>query len=358
MVKAAVVLTSRGNYAKFKKILRIMNPVKVIGGELLLHDRTTGLFGLEDNSHRVYFNIMGDSPVSVSKSIGAAVSEFTTIFDNMKPDIVLLVGDRFETFAAATAAYNLGMPIGHLEGGEVSGALDNAWRNIISEMAEVHFPCTEQAGRTLLGRGFDNVNVVGATSLDTLDELVSNSVMNALQEISGAGAFVDVSGRFLLAVYHPDTLNYDRTRDEVAALIEAVDSLKMPTIWLNANLDAGNDIVGSALRRYRDEKKPDFIHFFKGLPIEYYGRLLKNAACVVGNSSSGVREGAFLGTPNVCIGRRQIGREIAENTTICNEHDIYGSILRQLDNGRYLSSHLYGDGTASERIVACLEQKA
>lgn len=362
MKKICIVLTTRGNYAKFKKLIRLipqsgLELQLIVGGELLLSDRVVSFFDLP-SSRKVYFNLSGDNHLTMAKSVGLAINEFATAFDSLRPDIILLVGDRFETFAAASAAYLSRIPIAHLEGGEKSGSLDDALRYSISELSGIHFPATKKSGAILQNRGFSNVYPVGSTSIDALAELAYKDRPNFLsvEKRTGAGAIIDAGERFILAVMHPDTCNNDVIH-ETGQLIKAIDDLKLPTFWLSANLDAGSGKIGGLLRQYRDEKKPDFIHFFKSLPIEYFGYLLKYASCIVGNSSAGVREASFFGTPNVSIGMRQNGRETGRNTVFAKAErgHIVQKVMMQLDT-KYEPDFLYGDGKASERILEVIRK--
>ncbi|MCP3681620.1 MAG: UDP-N-acetylglucosamine 2-epimerase (hydrolyzing) [bacterium] len=353
-MELCIILTTRGNYAKFKKIIKLaqenpqINLSTVVGGELLLRDRSTSFFDFPI-TRSVYFNVQGDSLGVMGKSTGMAINEFTNAFEELKPDLVMVVGDRFETFAAVTAAFMCNIKVAHLEGGEVSGCLDNQLRYAISELASIHFPCTEKAGENLAK--FEKVYVVGSTSIDVLTE---NSIdFKSLQDKTGIGSVVDITKPYLLVIYHPDTLHYDEVASELTGLITAVDNLKLPTIWLNSNMDAGSGTVGHLLRQYKENKNPYFIRFLKSLPIDLYSPLLASCSCVIGNSSSGVREAGYFGTPNVTIGKRQENRELCKNTLVA--HDNYTEhIGYQLEHGRYEPDYTYGDGTASEKIMGML----
>lgn len=307
----------------------------------------------------MYFSVAGGSTISMSKSVGSAVSEFTTLFGMMKPDIVCLVGDRFETLGVATAAYMNNVPIAHLEGGELSGSIDEGVRHAITKLSSLHFPCTEGAGKVIrqLGENPDNIHVVGSTSLDMLDDIAEATEIWDLQKKSGSGAIIDPTGAFLLVCQHPVTNELQDTEKQVWETIWAVDAINMPTFWMNANLDAGSDIISSVLRQYRDQSDPKNIHFFKSLPIRYYGYLLKNTVCMVGNSSAGIRECSYLGTPSVNIGTRQQYRERSGNTVdVAHNHkNIYHKVKNILKFGTF-SSALYGDGKASEKIVSIIKQ--
>lgn len=366
-MKVCVVLTSRGNYAKFKRFIELAEKdrdvdVSVItGGELVLKDRVVGRFNVEPNIS-AHFTISGDTNVSMAKSVGAAVSELTTCFDYLKPDIVCVVGDRFETLGVVTSAYMMGIPVAHLEGGELSGGLDEGTRHAITKLSHLHFPCTQKAGGIIrqLGENPENIHVAGSTSLDSLiDNKVISLDFDAMQNVTGSGDYVDTSKPFILVVQHPVTTendNYD-TQEQIWETIYAVRDLRIPSVWLNANLDTGTNVIGAALRQFHSALHARNVRFFKSLPIEYFGYLLKRAACVVGNSSAGVRECSFLGTPSVNIGHRQINREVGCNT-ISVEHDakeIEQAVLKQIRHGRYQKSTLYGDGTASEKILNVLK---
>ena len=353
-MSAAIVLTTRGNYAKFKKLIPLLDfgVELVVGGELLLKDRATDLFIINGNNinrqvARLYFDVRGDTTEAMAKSIGVAVSEFSTVFNHIKPSVVFLVGDRYETMGAATAAYTNRIPIAHLEGGEVSGSLDDGFRRAITELSTYHFPATEKAGHNIQK---DHVYAVGSTSIDIIaDTTKTPGELNHLQMTTGSGAFVDTTLPYLLVVYHPDT-NYAEDLN-IDYMISAIDEIGMPTIVLNSNLDSGSDLVSSKFRVYNNTFKPDNIHFFKSLPIEYYGALLKNAACIVGDSSSGIREACFTGTPNVSVGDRQINREHGENTVYAKNGEILDAIIKQVNHGRYPQNNLYGDGTACKKIA-------
>lgn len=360
MKKVCIVLTTRGNWAKFKKLIGLIGECSdlelqtVVGGELLLQDRVTSLFNVESTA-KVYFNVGGDNLVAMGKSVGMAVIEFVNAFNSFKPDLVMLVGDRFETFAAASAAYLSQIPIAHLEGGERSGGLDDGLRYAISHLSQVHFPCTELSGETLKSQGLTNIHSVGSTSIDILADLPTMEPMDIinLQKRFGVGPIIPPEAPFLLVIFHPDTTPFIDVSRGTSELADAIDSLGMPTFWLNANLDAGSNKVGSVLRRYRDQGKLKTVHFMKSLPIEYFGDLLKNASCIVGNSSAGIREASFLGTPNVSVGVRQAGRECGGNTVyaLTDSMDIKGFTIKQLNHGRYEQEYLYGDGKASEKIL-------
>lgn len=369
-MKICIVLTSRGNYAKFKRVIELFRAEKlmsdmplelsvIIGGELVLFDRIAESAFDIDHDYKVFFSIAGDSVVSMAKSVGAATCELSSLFNAIQPDIVCIVGDRFETLGVATAAYMHNIPIAHLEGGELSGSLDEGVRHAITKLSSLHFPCTEKAGKIIeqLGEDPENIHVVGSTSLDQFDDIADHAEIVELQKKSGSGPILDVNAPFLVVVLHPVPNELEKIREQTYNTLWAIDDVNLPTFWINPNLDAGHDSVGSAIRQYRDMNDPYYVHFFKSLPIREYGFLLKNAACVVGNSSAGIRECSYLGTQAVNIGSRQNHRERGANV-IDVDFDfkaISEAIQRQLGAAHFPNT-LYGDGKASEKIVRIIKQ--
>ena len=157
---------------------------------------------------------------------------------------------------------------------------------------------------------------------------------------------------------HPVTTEYEHAFNQIAATLEAIKGLKIPTIWFWPNVDAGSDEISKGLRRFREQTRPDYVHFYRNFTPEDFVRLIANCACLVGNSSAAIREGSFLGTPAVNIGTRQHGRERGDNVIDVQPKppDIITAIKTQLAHGRYHRSSLYGDGKAGRRIADALAE--
>jgi UDP-hydrolysing UDP-N-acetyl-D-glucosamine 2-epimerase len=164
--------------------------------------------------------------------------------------------------------------------------------------------------------------------------------------------------RYITVIQHPVTTEYESSLAHVRETISALEELREPTVWIMPNMDAGSDGINKGIRIFRETRQLDYIHFFKSLPIELFAPLLKNTACIVGNSSCGIRESAFLGAPSVNIGTRQHCRERAQNVTDVDydRHEIVEAIRQQISRGRYEPSDLYGDGHAAEKIVEVLRR--
>jgi UDP-hydrolysing UDP-N-acetyl-D-glucosamine 2-epimerase len=370
MKKVCLVITTRGNYAKLKSVIDLIKDDSdmllqiIVGGGALLPKYGNMSQSFIDNGIKVdrfiYFLVEGETPVTMAKSAGLAITEFSTAFENLCPDVVVVIADRFECLPVAMTAGYMNIPLAHVEGGEVSGSIDESIRHAITKLSHLHFPATKAAAKRIERMGEDPKTIfpVGATSLDVMASLKLDDIaciMEAQQEI-GVGAVVDLTKPYLVVIKHPVTTEYEKNLAHVNETIDAIKALKMNTIWIWPNMDAGSDGISKGIRVFREKEDADYVHFFKSLPIELYAPLLKNSACIVGNSSSGIREAAFLGVPSVNIGSRQRGRERGANVIDVDydNKEIRRAIERQLDNGHYEPNYLYGDGKASKRIVKIL----
>jgi UDP-hydrolysing UDP-N-acetyl-D-glucosamine 2-epimerase len=255
----------------------------------------------------------------------------------------------------------MNIPVVHVEGGEVSGSIDESIRHAITKLSHIHFPASREAAERIARMGEDPATIfpVGGTSMDAIRELDLDNLepVRKYQRDYGMGPMIDlVPNQYLVLIQHPVTTEYDANLIHIQETIAALEELHLPTVWILPNMDAGSDGINKGIRQFRENKHPDYIHFFKSLPIECYAPLLKNAACILGNSSSGIREAAFLGTPTVNIGSRQQGRERGHNVVDVgyDRGQIVAAVRHQLDHGRYQPDHVYGDGFAAEKIVTVL----
>jgi len=366
--RICVVVTNRASYARIRSVLGAIQQHPhlelqlVLSASMMLHrfgraEEVVRADGFTPTS-TIHCIIEGETPVTMAKTTGLAVMELAPLFERLKPDIVLTVADRFETIATAVAAAYLNIPLAHTQGGEVTGSIDESVRHAVTKLAHLHFPATQRAGENIIRMGefAENVHVSGCPSIDALAELDLLPLDHQFVARFGVGNTIDTTKPYLLVVQHPVTTEYSDAAQQVEESLMAIQQQEMPAIWIWPNVDAGSDAVSKRLRQSR-ERFPDApLHFFINLPVEDFARLIKNAACMVGNSSAGIREASFLGTPSVNIGSRQTGRERAENV-IDVDHDraaILAAIKRQVDHGPYPSSTLFGDGRAAERIAMVL----
>jgi UDP-hydrolysing UDP-N-acetyl-D-glucosamine 2-epimerase len=366
--KVCIVVNSRANYARIKSVMRAVqrhNSLElqlVVGASALLYryGNVVELIRAEgfEPSAVVYSIVEGENPTTMAKSTGMGIIELSTQFENLRPDIVLTVADRFETMATAIAASYMNIPLAHTQGGEVTGSIDESVRHAITKLAHLHFPATELARDNVVRMGEDPA-AVHLTGCPAIDLLVDNDLSldaDVLNHGKGVGPSVDPDAPYLLVLQHAVTTEYGSGFDQIRETLAAVDCIGMQTIWLWPNVDAGSDDVSKGLRMFREQNGDASVHFYRNFPAEDYARLLNNAACIVGNSSSALREGAFLGVPAVNVGTRQQGRERGPNV-IDAGHDagaIESAVRGQIAHGRYPRSPLFGDGQAGQRVANVL----
>lgn len=370
MRNVCVVVGSRANYSSIKTCMRAVRAhpalrLQVVAAASALLDRYGSVVRLieEDGfpaDARVNMIIEGETPTTMAKSTGLGLLELPTVFETLKPDVVLTVGDRFETMATAIAAAYMNIALAHTMGGEVSGTIDESIRHAITKFAHLHFPaCSEARDRILkLGERPEDVYQVGCPRMDLVKEELEKGMEAADEEWlkKGVGGKVDLEKPFLLVSQHPVTTEYGTGRKQIAATLQAVKDTGIPAIVLWPNADAGAEDISRGIRVFREFDDASRMHFFKNLPVHIYIQLMKRTACLVGNSSSGIREGAFIGTPVVNIGSRQQGRQCGRNVMHV-EHEtnqISEAIRRQVDHGAYGHDPIYGDGTAGARIADIL----
>jgi UDP-hydrolysing UDP-N-acetyl-D-glucosamine 2-epimerase len=310
---------------------------------------------------RVNMIVEGETPVTMAKSTGLGLLELPTLFELLRPDVIVTVGDRFETMATAVAAAYMNIPLAHTMGGEVTGTIDESVRHAITKLAHLHFPANQEAADRILrlGEAPEAVHVVGCPRIDLVAEVARNgdaSLDAEWLEREGVGAHISTDKPYLLVSQHPVTTEYGQGERQINETLAALQELRLPTIMLWPNVDAGSEDISRGMRKFRERCRPDYIRFYKNFPVETYVRLMTNAACLVGNSSAPIREGAFLGTPAVNIGSRQAGRERGRNVVdVAPECGaIVAAVRAQVAHGRYESEHIYGDGSAGTRIANVL----
>jgi len=370
--KICVVVHSRANYGRIKTVMReischpSLELQLVVGSSALLERFGSAINNIRADGFKelatVSSIIEGENPTTMAKSTGLAIIELATHFENLKPDIVLTVADRFETLATAIASSYMNIPLAHTQGGEVTGNIDESVRHAITKLAHIHFPATKKASEFIVRLGEDpkTVFLTGCPAIDLVAEsdLVLNKDKLNINKI-GVGGEINLERDFLLVLQHPITSEYGEGVSQINETIKAVYKLSqkgMQVLWLWPNVDAGSDDVSNGIRTFRENIKARNIRFFKNFQPEEYVSLLANAKCIIGNSSSGIREASFLGTPCVNIGTRQTGRERGENVIDVNykSDEIYNAILKQIKNGKYPKSNLFGDGNSGKKIAQIL----
>lgn len=365
--KVSVVVSARPSYSRIKTTLDAIkkhNDLElqlVVGASALLDKYGSAVDYIERDgfeiASKVYMVLEGKNLTSMAKTTGLGLMELSTAFDNLKPDIVLTVADRFETIATAIAASYMNIPLVHVQGGEVTGNIDERVRHSITKLSDYHFVSTEQAGQRVIkmGENPSSVFVTGCPSIDLAEIVNKNPELNfdPFEKYKGVGNFSDISNGYIVVMQHPVTTEYSDSKNQINHTLHAIKSLNIPTFWFWPNVDAGSDGTSKGIRVFRENNQNSNIHFFKNMdPIDFL-KLLKNSKCLVGNSSVGIRECSYLGVPVVNIGTRQIGRERGKNVVDVdyNEYEISGAIKNQITHGPYKKEEIYGNGNAGNMIA-------
>lgn len=368
--KVCVVVTARPSYSRIKSAMRAIDEHPglelqlVVAASALLDRYGTAVRYIEDDgfriSARVQMVLEGGNLTAMAKTTGIGLLELSTVFDNLKPDLVVTVADRFETIATAIAAAYMNIPIAHVQGGEVTGSIDEKVRHAVTKLADIHLVSSRLSRERVIRMGEEpgRVFVTGCPSIDLAAEVLSAPAIDfdPLTRYGGVGEPVDLSDGYIVVMQHPVTTEYASARRDVTETLQAVHEFGRPALWFWPNVDAGTDGTSSGIRAFREQHRPANIHFFKNMTPTDFLRVLYHSSCLVGNSSVGLRECAFLGVPVVNVGSRQTGRERAGNVVDVGYESaaIREAIGQSAGRGRLPSDHTYGDGSAGQRIADLL----
>ena len=366
MIKVCVVVASRANYGRVKYLLKALQEssiieLQILVGASLMLDRFGKAVNVMKNDgfepdKAIYYSVEGETLLTQAKSTGLGVIELATAFTELSPDFVVTVADRFETMATAISATYLNIPLIHLQGGEVSGNIDDRVRHAITKLADFHFVATERSKERVIKMGEQSNTVFnfGCPSMDVIensDRSISNEIM---AQYGGVGSKIDWNKPYILMIQHPVTTSYgdgfSQVDETLSALLE-FENIQKVVLWPNS--DAGGEDVSKGIRVFREGHLSANFHFYKNFSAEDFIRVLDNAVCAVGNSSSFLREGEFLGVPAVMVGDRQNQREHGENVLFSDydRKEIFSKVSTQIENGRYAKGHIFGEGRAGQQIA-------
>ncbi len=369
MRKILFFIGSRANYSSIKSVMAEVKKRKnlklqIILGASGLIDKYGDLYkalkkdGFNVNK-KIYFLIEGENPVTMAKSTGLGLISIADALYELRPDLVFTVGDRFETMATTLATTYMNIPLAHTMGGEVSGTIDESIRHAVTKFSHIHFPASKDAANRIfkLGEKKQNIFNYGCPRIDLVKkELKKNRIreLNKSLFLEGVGFKLDLNKKFLIVSQHPVTTEFGSSEYQIINTLKAVNMTGLQCIVIWPNSDAGSQDIAKGIRKWREKVDTKKMHFFKMLKIEDYIQLLNHTSCLIGNSSSGIRECAFIGTPVVNIGTRQNGRDKSKNV-ISSNYDvrtILKSINKQIKMGRkYKSDNIYGSGNAAKKIV-------
>ena len=368
--KIAVVITARPSYSRVKTVLTaIQNHPElelqlIVAASALLERYGSAVNFIEKDGFEIaakVFNVLeGENLTAAAKTTGIGILELSTVFDNLKPDIVVTVADRFETMATAISASYMNIPLAHIQGGEVTGNIDEKVRHSITKLADYHFVASENAKNRVLQLG-ENPEMVfntGCPSIDIAQEVAKNQSLtfNPYQKYGGVGSQPDLSDGYIVVMQHPVTNEYQDSRKHIEATLRAIQKINKPTLWFWPNVDAGADGTSSGIRSFRETFKLENVHFFKNMEGDDFLNLLNSSHCLIGNSSVGIRECAYLGVPVVNIGSRQNKRDRGENVVDVSydEDQIVSAIEKNISKNTRITSPVYGGGNAGVIIAKLL----
>lgn len=368
--KICVVVTARPSYSRIKTALSAIQKHPelelqlVIAGSALLDRYGNAVDFIEKDGFeiaaKVFMVLEGENPTTMAKTTGLGVMELTNVFYNLKPDAVLTIADRFETIATSIAAAYQNIPLVHIQGGEVTGSIDEKVRHANTKLADLHLVASEDAKQRVikLGENPEKVINTGCPSIDLAKEIAEYPFLDfdPIEKYGGVGSKLNWKEGYIVVMQHPVTTEYKQAKAHITETLKAIKKLDMPTFWFWPNVDAGSDGTSNGIRTFRENEKPENIHFFKNMEPTDFLRLLKNSKALVGNSSAGLRECAYLGVPVVNIGNRQFRRNRATNVTDVdyNLNEIFEATESAIQTEHFVSSGIYGNGDSGKKIANIL----
>jgi len=364
-LRVAIVSERRADYSRFKPILSLMKSDPFFDYRLFV----TGVSLLKRHGEDINlikkdgFKIAGvlpmyhekapDTGAEMTRSYARVLYALTDAFEKNKPDLILTGFDIGANFAAAVAGAHMNIPVAHIQGGEVTGSIDESLRHATSKFAHIHFPATRLSAQRLRRMGEDPrfIFIVGCPSIDAL---LQAPKMSRSETVSSLG--LDSHESYILVVQHPVTTEMNNSGEQVKETLRAVADLKLQGIVLYPNNDAGSRALIREIRNSR-------LKHIRSLPSEHYANVLRHSSCLVGNSSSGIHESATFKIPTVNVGTRQQGRERPKNVIDVgyNRKEIVGALKRALFDTSFkkttsMVKNPYGDGKSAERIVKILKR--
>jgi len=369
-MKILTFIVDRANYGRLKKcLIRLKEDPEIESLVALTGSAALSKYGNLEEEMRgvnlkieppIYAEIASGELSGMVSTIGLMVIKFSDLIQRIKPDVVQLIGDRYEALAAAIASSYDGIPIIHHQGGELSGALDEMTRHVITKMSHIHFVATERAKDIVrqLGESDKNIYLTGCPSLDIVKSVMQNQTsLKWLNEI-GVGDNLNIEEPFFLFIYHADTEDIDKSTKYFDQLLELAFHQKIQAVIFWPNIDPGSDNIAKKIRGHRESHVVNNkVRFLRNVSPERYIELMIKAEFAIGNSSSLVREGSYIGLPTFLIGNRQLNREYGKNIIPIAYQDIL-KINKLIDKKCYLknreSTYLYGSGDAVDVIISII----
>jgi UDP-hydrolysing UDP-N-acetyl-D-glucosamine 2-epimerase len=352
--KIGVVITARPSYSRIKSALFAISKHSelelqlIVCASMLSHQFGDVCDEIVRDGLKIYAKtdtyIEGNNHLSATQSTALGLKKLSILFEEIKPDIIITVGDRFETVSTALAATILHIPLVHVQGGECTGNIDEKIRHAITKLADFHFVATAQAKIRIIRMG-ENQKTVFHTGCPSIDLVYNLRIDLAKQQ-----------HRYLVVLQHPVTNEYMDTSTQIRSTLRAVHEVNLPVYLFTPNPDAGSDIINTEIQHFLKATPRHQITLLTHIDSSSFLQLVAHASCVVGNSSVGIRECSFLGVPTVNIGNRQQGRQRGSNVMDTNYDsiEIIKAIRHQIGIDQYPREYIYGTGYAGERMAHLL----
>jgi len=302
--------------------------------------------------------------ISMAKTTGLGLVSLSDCFNKLKPDVVFTVGDRHETIATAIAATYMNILVAHTMGGEVTGTIDESVRHSITKLSHMHFVANNDSKKRIikLGEKKSRVYNVGCPRNDIIKEILNKkNYSKEFKFISKEGVGdlkkLNSTDNYFVTLFHPVTTKLSENKKTINNILKSIKRYNVKNIIIWPNADAGNEIISRQIRIFREKGYLKNYKIVKNLPIEYYIPLIKNCKCLLGNSSSAIRDGAFIGVPAINIGNRQNHRLRGNNVVQSKESEssIYKNIKKQYGK-KFRPSFIYGNGNTGKKIIEILKR--
>jgi UDP-hydrolysing UDP-N-acetyl-D-glucosamine 2-epimerase len=359
--KICVVITNRTNYSKLKLILAELKSYEfleveiVASSSILLGKYGTPYQDIENDGYKIAMKIdcvlMNDTHEAMITTVGLSMIQHAVYLTSSKPDIVLVVGDRFDALPPALAAAMMNIPIAHIQGGETSGTIDDKVRDLISKISTLHFVATEMSRERLIQWGIDSASILnyGCPAVEYITKIdVGNHFDRAsIKKEFKRPIIIGPNEKYFLVVVHPDTTNeYDVSMETV---LRAVESFNLKTFVFYPNVDANNSKILMDIEKFKKNEK---FYMIRHMPLEGFIHTMAHSCCMLGNSSSGIREAASFGVPVINIGNRQNGRERNHNVkdVPCDYNELVRVIGSVMDK-RFEKKNIYYKPDCSKSIA-------
>lgn len=362
--KILVPLVNRTNYSKIKPILSILRDddkidVDIVVSSAMISDRYgEAVKDVEKNGFKIHSHIncllATDKPDSMGITSGLSMIQCSQLLLSISPDMLLIVGDRFDMFPFAISASYMNIPIAHIQGGEVSGSIDDKIRKMISIVSDIHFPATEKSKERLIDIGIssDTIYNFGCPIVEYISTLPINGGFNEKKVGKFFKDGIDISSneKYFLVMVHPETTNEDDV--DMGVVLDAVEKTGIKSIICYPNPDLHNSKILRSINRHKKNKN---FYMIKHAPLDGFVHMMANCACMIGNSSAGIREAASFGIPVINVGQRQINRERNTNTIDfeCNYDKLLNEMKSIIRSGtKYPIDNVYYKPNCSRNICS------